>query len=120
MKTKNLFTLAALFSATFAFSEEAAQSSLSQADVDEQNRLSDPEAVVSASDQVEEWKEDALRQLKGGEGVTPDGKYVIFASANVSIPQGCCSHRCCLAQLATLRELRSRVPSPRDISYPFR
>ncbi len=86
MKTKNLFTLAALFSATFAFSEETAQSSLSQADVDEQNRLSDPETVVSAADQVEEWKEDALRQLKVGEGVTPDGKYVIFASANVSIP----------------------------------
>ena len=86
MKTKNLFTLAALFSATFAFSEEAAQSSLSQADVDEQNWLSDPEAVDSASNSVEKWKKEALGQLKVEEGITPDGKYVIFAFAGVALP----------------------------------
>ena len=86
MKAKISIAFAAALAATFAFSEDSAPANLSQADVDEQNRLSDPEAVVSASDLVEDWKTEALRQLKVEEGVTPDGKYVIFGSANVALP----------------------------------
>ena len=86
MKTKFVITFAAVLATAFAFAEDPAPANLSQADVDEQNRLSDPEAVVSASDLVEDWKEAALRQLKVEEGVTPDGKYVIFGSANVALP----------------------------------
>ncbi|MGN0844005.1 MAG: DUF6844 domain-containing protein [Kiritimatiellia bacterium] len=86
MKTKQYLAIAAVFSAAFVFSEEAAPANLSQADVDEQNNLSDPEAVISAADLVEDWKEEAFRQLKVEEGVTPDGKYVVFASAPVALP----------------------------------
>ncbi|MBR1835650.1 MAG: hypothetical protein IJ783_00010 [Kiritimatiellae bacterium] len=86
MKAKHTLALAAVFAAASAFSEDSAPASLSQADVDEQNRLSDPSAVVSAADLVEDWKIEALRQLKVDEGVTPDGKYVVFAAANVALP----------------------------------
>ena len=71
MKTKFVITFAAVLATAFAFAEDPAPANLSQADVDEQNRLSDPEAVVSASDLVEDWKEAALRQLKVEEGVMP-------------------------------------------------
>lgn len=87
MKTKNAITVVAVLSAAFVFSEDPApaQENISQSDVEEQNRLSDPEAVRSASEMVEDWKQEVLSQLGVAEGVTPDGKYVVFASANVAV-----------------------------------
>ena len=78
-------TFAVATSLLFAQDAATAQTAISQADVEEQNNLSDPEAVVSATEMVEEWKEAALAQLKVDEGITSDGKYVVFAAANVAL-----------------------------------
>lgn len=87
MKRKITLALVAALAAGIAFAQEGepAPAQLSQADVAEQNRLSDPEIVVSSADMVEEWKTDALAQLGVQEGVTPDGKYIIFATAEVAL-----------------------------------
>ena len=86
---KRTIAIAAAFATTaaLAFAQEIApaQKEISQSDVEEQNNLSDPEAVKSATDMIEEWKDEALAQLKVEEGITQDGKYVVFASANVAL-----------------------------------
>lgn len=86
---KRIIGIATAFAvaATLTFAQEAnpAASAISQSDVEEQNNMSDPEAVKSSTDMVEEWRDEALAQLHVEEGVTPDGKYVVFASANVAL-----------------------------------
>ena len=68
-----------------AIAQDAQEGAVSQAEVTEQNRLSEPTVVVSATDLIEEWRKKALEQLNLKEGVTSDGKYIVFASANVSV-----------------------------------
>ncbi len=81
------FTVIAICAAALSFAQEAAppQEKITQSDVEEQNNLSDPDAVPSATEMIEEWKDLVLAQFKVDEGITPDGKYVVFASANVAL-----------------------------------
>ena len=84
--TLSTFLCVACFVITMsAFAQNDQEGAVSQDDITEQNRLSEPEAVVTATDLIEEWKEEAFQQLKVQEGVTSDGKYIVFASANVSL-----------------------------------
>ncbi|RLJ22569.1 hypothetical protein DJ030_01055 [bacterium endosymbiont of Escarpia laminata] len=63
------------------------QAEVSQADVDEQNNMSDPKLVRSASDSIDDWAAEAVVNFgrKADEFGEKDGKFILFASQSVSL-----------------------------------
>ncbi|MBP1589178.1 MAG: hypothetical protein IJT88_06255 [Kiritimatiellae bacterium] len=69
-----------------AWSQEEAASALTEADLADQNRMSDPNVVKDASDAVDDWAE-AVRQTFGAKSFGEnDGKILLFAAKTVAVP----------------------------------
>jgi len=70
-----------------AFAVEQGQDAINQSDIDQQNKLSDSNAVPNASDSIEDWADNALTHWgrSKGEFGEKDGTFILFASQVVSL-----------------------------------
>lgn len=84
---KILFTLLCAFAiGNFAYAAtNAKEDVITQKDVDELNKMSDPKSVDDAADTIEDWAYDALSKFGVDEFGEHKGKFFFFASQTVSL-----------------------------------
>jgi len=80
----HLFVLM-FFSASLFAAEDS--NSIEESDIQEQNNMSDPKTINSASDSIDDWADDALVNFGRdvGEFGEKNGKFILFASEPVSL-----------------------------------